>query len=242
MPTTDNYTTTAASYKNLFQGQGRTNAPAAVNANEQYDRDNLLHFIEDKFKSNVKGGFSLINLRAFLHTLVKSIRNQADDKSYVVIGNRGGRVSTGDAGRFYYGSSGSGYNTFSSYTSNELSLSAQDSFNAISAPFEFFNVACKGTIQNGTDRGDVTIKLCYSDQDNGVDADVQNLTQIGSTTVDCAITDTGYDYSISSVVKVPAGKLIWLLIENTGHTSGTEYLYFTNCLYATTHSTNWTSS
>lgn len=242
MAATDNYTDSASGYSAVFSAQGRTNASAAITANEQADRDNLLHFVEDKFKTNVKGGFSLYNLRAFLHTLIKSIRVQADDKAYVVIGNRGGRISSGDAGRYYYGSSSSGYNTFSSYTSNESNLSAQYSFNAISAPFELFDVSCKGTIQNGTSTGDITIKLLYSDQDNGVDNYVQNLTQIGSTTVDCAITDTGYDYAVSSVVKVPAGKLIWLLIENTGHTSGTEYLYFTNCLYATTHSTNWTSS
>tara|TARA_R110002020_G_scaffold304726_2_gene520538 strand:- start:912 stop:1166 length:255 start_codon:yes stop_codon:yes gene_type:complete len=84
--------------------------------------------------------------------------------------------------------------------------------------------------------------MYYSDQDNGSDAYVQNLTLIGTTTVDCAVVDTGYDYSITSTVKVPAGKLIWCLVENTGWGSGTEYLYFTHCIYAARHSTNWTSS
>jgi len=164
------------------------------------------------------------------------------DKSYVIIGNRGGRVSTSDAGRYYYGSSSTGYNTFSSYTTNLANLSAAYSFNSIRAPFQLFNVSCKGTIQNGTSTGDVCIKMYYSDQDDGTNTYVQNLTLIGTTTVDCAITDTSYDYAINSTVNVPEGKLIWCLVENTGHGSGTEYLYFTHCVFATRHSANWTSS
>lgn len=236
------YTDSASSYKQKFTAQGRSNASAAITANEQQDRDNLLYFIENNFQTNVKGGITAENLRAFLHILVKSVRTQADDKSYVVIGNRGGRVSTSDAGRYYYGSSSTGYNTFSSYTTNLANLSAAYSFNSIRAPFQLFNVSCKGTIQNATSTGDVCIKMYYSDQDDGTNTYVQNLTLIGTTTVDCAITDTSYDYAINSTVNVPEGKLIWCLVENTGHGSGTEYLYFTHCVFATRHSANWTSS
>lgn len=237
------YTDSASSYNQKFLGQGRSNDSAALTGNEQQDRDNLLYFIENNFQTNVKGGITAENLRAFLHILVKSVRTQKDDKSFVIVGNRGGRIATSAAGRYYYGSSSSGYTVMSSYTTNLSNIPAQSSFNSFRAPFELYGVSCKGTIHNTSATGDVCIKMYYSDQDDGTNTYVQNLTLIGTTTVDCAIIDTSYDFNIATTVKVPEGKLIWLLIENTGHGgSVTETLYFQSTIFATRHSPNWTSS
>lgn len=237
------YNDSSASYKQKFLAQGRNNDSAALTGNEQQDRDNLLYFIENNFQTNVKGGITAENLRAFLHVLVKSVRTQKDDKSYVIVGNRGSRIPTGDAGRYYYGSSTSGYTIMSSYTTNLANIPSQNSFNSFRAPFELYGVSCRGTIHNTSATGDVTIKMYYSDQDDGTNVYLQNLTLIGTTTVDCAVIDTSYNFDISTTVKVPEGKLIWLLIENTGHSgSGTETLLFQASIYATRHSNNWTSS
>tara|TARA_R110002072_G_scaffold276495_1_gene438165 strand:+ start:772 stop:1506 length:735 start_codon:yes stop_codon:yes gene_type:complete len=244
MPT-DDYANSAASYKLLFSSQSRSNDSAAVTANEQFDRDNLLYFIEDKFKTNKTGGVSLTNLRAFFHILIKSVSMVSDDNNLAVIGQRSGSISTTDATRFYLGNSTYGFNgtEWSSYSSSHTTLRGQDSSVAIKAPFMISFPTIKGVIQNATSTGNVTIKAYYTDQDDGTSAYIQNPVLIGSTVVNCAVTATNYDFTLSVAdMQIPANKLIWILVQNTGYTSSTEHLRIGATIYGNMHSANWTSS
>tara|TARA_R110002074_G_scaffold282513_1_gene454085 strand:+ start:853 stop:1587 length:735 start_codon:yes stop_codon:yes gene_type:complete len=244
MPT-DDYANSAASYKLLFSGQSRSNDSAAITANEQFDRDNLLHFVEEKFKTNKKGGVSLVNLRALFHTLIKSVSMVSDDGNLAVIGQRSGQISTTSATKFYFGNATYGFNgtDWSAYASSQTSLRAQESTTAIKVPFQITNPTIKGYIQNSTSTGSVTIQAYYTDQDDGSSSYAQNPVLIGSRVVSCAITDTNYDFTLPFVdMKIPADKLIWILVQNTGYTSSTEYLRIGVTIYGNTHSSNWTTS
>lgn len=244
MPT-DDYSNSAQSYKVLFSEQARSNDSAAIRANEQFDRDNLLHFVEDKFKTNKKGGVSLVNLRALFHTLIKSVSMVSDDNNFAVIGQRSGQISSTDASRFYHGNATYGFNgtDWSSYASGHTTLRANESTTAIKVPFEITFPTIKGYIQNSTSTGNVTIKAYYTDQDDGSNAYVQNPVLIGSKVVNCAITATNYDFTLPLAdIKIPADKLIWILVQNTGHTSSTEYLKIGLTIYGNLHPANWTSS
>jgi len=244
MPT-DDYSNSASSYKLLFSSQSRSNDSAAVTANEQFDRDNLLHFVEEKFKTNKKGGVSLLNLRALFHTLIKSVSMVSDDNNLALIGQRSGQISSTSASRFYFGNSSYGFNntSWSSYSSSHTLLRSSESNAAMKVPFQITYPTIKGSIQNSSSTGNVTIKAYYTDQDNGSSSYVQNPVLIGSRVVNCAITDTNYDFTLPVAdIKIPANKLIWILVQNTGYSSSVEYLRIALSIYGNTHPSNWTSS
>lgn len=232
MASTPNYTDQAASYKSLFNAQGRSNPGAAVKSNEQFDRDNLLHFIEDKFKTNVKGGFKLVNLRAFLHTLVKSISVDSDDKVGHILASSSMRISASAADRWYMGSLSYGWNYFSwsQYITGTLNSGTTPqifgtySNMAIDVPFEIFSPRLSGTVMNQGHTGDVDFIMYYTDQDDSSQTYLQNPVFICADTVNCAVLSTGYEINASSAVgfKVPQGKKIWLLVRNTGGGGTTE--------------------
>jgi len=59
----------------------------------------------------------------------------------------------------------------------------------------------------------------------------------------CAIANTNYNFDITNAgMKIPADKLIWILVENTGFASGTETLKIALNIYGNTHSANWSNS
>ena len=249
MPTQD-YSDAANSYNLKFSGQSRSAAtPASVSSNHQWDRDNLLHFIEDNFKSGIRNSVSVEDLRAFFHILVKSVRNQVDDSSYGILAASTMRISTGAANRYYYGSQtyGWAYHIWSQYTTSDLdnttlpSISGLHSITGVVAPFDLYNFGCRLTLMNDTSTGDVDIKFYYGDSDENASANIQNMTYIGQVpTKSLAVTDTGYDAVMTSTVKVPAGKRVYMFVRNTGWTSGTEYLRISWTMFYETHSANWT--
>jgi len=245
MPT-DDYTESASLYAAKFNGQGRSLTSAAVNSIEQIDRDNLLHFIEKNFQTGVKGGVSVENLRAVLHAIIKSTSNISDDDTTRPIFARTGRIFSGAANRYYYGSSTSGYQetSWSSYTTNLSNLSAAGSSAAFKMPFDIYGPTLSGTIskQNGA-AGDVEIHLYHSDPDDGTNTYVANPTLIGNVTVTLASTNTVTNFIItpnSAAFKIPAGKMIWILVRNTNWASGTEYLSFTGSFFGKERSNTWT--
>ena len=242
----DDYTEVASTYAQKFNGQGRTLTSAAVNSLEQIDRDNLLHFIEANFQTGVRGGVSVENLRAILHAIIKSTSNISDDDTTRPIFARSGRVYTGASNRYYYGSSTSGYQetVWSSYTTNLNNLSASGSSSAFKMPFDIYQPTLSGTIskQNGT-AGDIEIHLYYSDQDDGTSTYLGNPTLIGTKTITLSALNTVTDYIItpnSAAFKVPAGKMVWILVRNTNYASGTEYLSFTCSFFGKERSNTWT--
>ncbi len=242
----DDYTQVASTYANKFNGQARTLTSAAVNSLEQIDRDNLLHFIEANFQTGVKGGVSVENLRAVLHAIIKSTSNISDDDTTRPIFARTGRIYSGASNRYYYGSSTSGYQetVWSSYTTSLSNLSAAGSSSAFKMPYDIYQPTLSGTIskQNGT-AGDVEIHLYYSDQDDGSSVYLANPTLIGSKTVTLSALNTVTDYIVtpnSAAFKVPAGKMIWVLVRNTNYSSGTEFLSFTGSFFGKERSNTWT--
>ena len=248
---TQDYSDAANSYNLKFSGQSRSAASsAAVSANHQWDRDNLLHFIEDNFKSGIRNSISVEDLRAFFHILVKSVRNQVDDRSYGILASSTMRVGTGAADRYYYCSQTYGWNfySWSQYTTAALdanttvpNISGLHSATGIVAPFDLYNFGCRLTLLNDTSTGDVDIKFYYGDSDENASANIQNMTYIGQVpTKSLAVTDTGYDAIMTSNIKVPAGKRVFMFIKNTGGTSGTEYLRISWTMHYETHSANWT--
>jgi len=245
MPT-DDYTESASLYAAKFNGQGRSLTSAAVNSLEQIDRDNLLHFIEENFKTGVKGGVSVENLRAVLHAIIKSTSNITDDDTTRPIFTRTGRIYSGAANRYYYGSSTSGYQetTWSSYTTSLSNLSAAGSSAAFKMPYSIYKPTLSGTIskQNGV-AGDVEIHLYYADPDDGTNIYLANPTLIGSTTVTLSSLNTVTNYFITSnsaAFKIPAGKMVWVLVRNTNYASGTEFLSFTGSFFGKERSNTWT--
>jgi hypothetical protein len=243
MPSTPDYTSQAVSYAFKLLGQARTNDSAAVKGNQQFDRDNLLHFIEDKFKTNVKGGFKLENLRAFLHILVKSCFVVADDSPTQVIAQRSGRIVASSTIRFYYGSTTYGYmyHAWSSFTTNVNNIDAAYSHNAIKLPYDVYDLSVKGFVKNSSSTGNVSVHAYYGDQDNGSDLYVQNMTLIGTEVVNIATTNTNYNFDISLAGKVEEGKMVWIMLKNDS-ASGSEIINIQATLFGTKRSANWTAS
>lgn len=249
---TPNYTDQASSYKSKFNAQGRSNDSAAVTANEQFDRDNLLHFIEENFKTNVKGGVKVENIRAFLHTLVKSSEIIADDKTFGCLAAGSFRVAATANNRWYFGSSSYGwaYFAWSQFTTTALSSTTTPNINGqyahlgIQVPFEIFDVKISGTVINASQTGDVDIIAFYTDQDNGTDVNLQNPVFIGKQTVDCASLNTGYDFSVSASAgsKIPQGKKIFIFVKATSWTAGTDYVRLSWNISYSKRSTNYSAS
>ena len=112
MPT-NNYNSSATLYKALFDALGRTPTVALVPENEEVNRDELLHFIEEKFKTGIKGGVTIDNLRAILHTIVKSALIKKDDIRQNLLMNKSIYVSSSATDRWYYGSYSYGWDFYS---------------------------------------------------------------------------------------------------------------------------------
>ena len=248
MPTPD-YTSAAAGYKALLTAQGRNNSSADVNNNEQFDRDNLLHFVEENFQSNGEG-VSIERFRALLHTLIKSVRVQRDDYSRQILANRAFRVASSATNRNYIPSPYYGFmhsywstffvGTFSSTTLPNVGASNGNSFPL--TPMDCWDLKSSGFVQNSTSTGEIHIWMAYADPDDATNTNMQNLVFIGETTVDCAITDTDYPYAIQHTGKIPVGKKIIMFVRNSGHTSGTETLYVSNTLMFSSHNSNYSQS
>jgi hypothetical protein len=244
------YNSASSKYKALFNGQSRSGTVASVTGNEQFDRDNILYFLEERFKTNGKTPPQLEDLRAIIHILVKSVPNIVDDKQRVVVNALSGRISTTAADRWYYndvtyGWSDESYTSYKSDTINSTTPPNIASIYGVSGfviPFEVHDFSITGQVQNDTSSGDVDIIFFYSDIDDGTNSYLQNMVFIGEATVDCSTTDTGYSFSIGTTVKVPAGKVIWMLIKNTGWTSGTEYIKYSMTMYGQTKSPSWSAT
>lgn len=239
MALTDDYNVSAQGYEDVFDTQNRTEDKVIVDTGEQFDRDNLLHFIEDKFKTNVKGGVTLFNLRAIFHTLIKSVPNIKDNifgKKTIPVVNFGGRVYSGAANRYYYGNSTFGLNhtTWSSYVSNlAFGVPAASTAAGYNTSIDLKNVSIRGTIANTSHTGNVDIYVYTSDQDDG-GMFIDNFDLFASATVNCAVQNDSYTFEINTTTTIPAGKIVYLLIKNTGYTgSGTKYLTFQAGLTAT---------
>lgn len=245
---TQDYTSVASSYKAKFAGQSRSQASAAVTSNEQFDRDNLLHFIEDNFKTNVKGGLTMENLRTFLHVLVKSSRIQNDDNSLGVLHSNSFSISSTGSSYHYFGNSTYGYNHYywSQRISTTLSSTVLPSLigsygnMGVDCPFDISKFSCSGSISNTTSTGIVKVRFYYSDNDNDSSSKLGNMTYIGMSEVNCAVTDTNYNWSISTTTPIPAGKKIFMFIQNEGWTSGIEHIKATITMSHQTLSSNWT--
>ncbi len=238
MATTDDYTLAASNYLADFLTQSRSGTVAAVDSEEQFDRDNLLHFIEDNFKSNIKGGVTLESLRAFLHILVKSTRNQSDDDSKVVLATRLAKCYTYADDRYYYGDNNHAGSLWVSYVIDVAAIPANKAYNGIVAPFDLHSVGMTGIINPTGSSGDVEIALYYTDEDTGATS-LANATLVGTTTLN----STQYNstnFEINSSVTIPKGKIIWALLRNHGWGSGIDYVYFQHTIFGSAHSANWT--
>lgn len=244
---TQDYNVAKVGYKSKFAGQNRSGTVSDVDAAEQVDRDNLLFFLEDRFKTN-GGSVSIEDFRAIIHLLIKSVPNFLDDKNWSVLNAVSGRLSTGAANRWYYGDTAYGWSdeTWTTYTSSTVNsttppnISGLNSIAAWILPFEVSYFSAKGVIQNDSSTGDVDLMFFYSDSDDPAQTNLQNMTFIGEVTVDCAVEDTGYSFNMNSNLKVPAGKHIFMLIKNTDWTSGTEYIKYNVTFYAQTRTTAFT--
>lgn len=239
MGLTQDYNVAASNYQESVASQNRSVDKVVVESSEQFDRDNLLHFVEDKFKTNVKGGVTLFNLRAIFHAIIKSTANIVDNvvgKKTVPIVNFGGRVYSTSATRYYYGNSTFGLNhtTWSSYVSNlAFGVPAASTAAGYNTSIDLQNVSIKGTVANTSHTGDVDVYIYTSDQDDG-GTFIDNFALVASTTVNCAVQNDSYTFEINTTTTIPAGKIVYLLIKNTGYTgSGTKYLTFQAGLTAT---------
>tara|TARA_B110000967_G_scaffold128632_1_gene131407 strand:- start:14157 stop:14921 length:765 start_codon:yes stop_codon:yes gene_type:complete len=240
MPNTPDYTDQAASYALKFNAQSRSNDNAAVTANELVDRDNLLFFIEENFKTNVKGGVKLENLRAFLHALVKSVSVLSDDKTFAILMHTSFFMNTGAANRWYFGSQSSGWSSTSwSQYSTQAAINSTTPYSmtglysnmGVDVPFEMRNFKVFGSVLNTSATGDVDIVLYYYDNDNPSFGTLQNpvfLCTVPTVTLASAATSYPFVGSASPSVVIPQGKKIFAFIRNTGHGgSGNETLRVT---------------
>lgn len=250
MPTQD-YTVSASDYNLGFSSQNRsTSTSAAVTANTQWDRDNLLHFIEENFKSEVRGGVKLENLRAFLHVLVKSARIQKDDSGLGVLISNSFQISSSAANRYYFGNQtyGFAYHNWSQINTQALSATTLPSIASVfsnmgvNSPFEFKKFFCRGSVANMTSTGVVDIKFYYADDDNNAASLLANVVYVGTAQVNCAVTDTAYSWAMSSVIPIPAGKKIFMFVRNTGYASSTEFIRVSYTMYFELLSESWTTS
>tara|TARA_R100001244_G_scaffold9274_2_gene11359 strand:+ start:6592 stop:7341 length:750 start_codon:yes stop_codon:yes gene_type:complete len=248
MPTQD-YTTVAASYLQKVTDQARSNPPAAIDSSEEVDRDNLLFFIEDNFKTNNPQGFTAENFRAFAHLMVKSFANMKDDVINSVINAVSGRLSTGAANRWYYQDSAYGWSdeTWTTYTTSTINSTTAPSVGGLYGvtggflnPFDVYNFSVRGVFQNDSSTGDIDVIFYYSNIDDPSSTSLQNMTFIGEATIDCAVEDTGYEFHLQTEVPVPGGKHVFMFIKNTGWGSGTEYIKYNVSFYGKTRSARWT--
>lgn len=241
MAATDDYNLSASRYKDLFTAQALPVTVAALNSGEQFDRDNLLYFIENNFKSNVKGGVTLENLRAFLHILVKSTRNQTDDGSRIVLATRLARCFTLAADRYYYGDTTYAGASWVAYTTNVSQILAQRAYLGVVAPFDLHYAGVSGTVTNVSGSGDVEVSLYYTDVDSvGASSYLANPTLVGSVTID-ATQNTSHSFDLVSSNTIPKGKIAWVLLRNAGFTgSSTDYVYLSHSIYGSTSSINYT--
>jgi hypothetical protein len=248
MPTQD-YTTVAAAYKAFFSTQNRSGSSAEVSANEQFDRDNLLHYLEENFKTN-GGGVSLEKFRALMHTLIKSVKVQKDDFSVDVLLSRACRIASASTSRNYFPSSYYGYlyNYWSTFESGDLSDTTLPTVSAAygnsfpETPFELWDLQGKGYIQNSSSTGEVTITMYYCDPDDATNGNFQNVVYVGADTVDCVITDTDYAWNIQGSGRIPSNKKILTFVRNDGWTASTETLYFSQTLTYSKHNASYTQS
>jgi len=227
MPTND-YNSSASIYKALFDALNRTPAVALVPENEEYNRDELFHFIEEKFKTNIKGGITAENLRAVLHTIVKSSIIKKDDERQGLLMAKSFQVSSGAADRWYLGNFTYGwdYHIWSQYvtntnldSSNIPSISGSFAHLAIDVPFPLYNFTVKGSVSNTVGTGIVDMAFFYSDNDDSSNVFLQNVTFITSLQVDCNVTQTAiaFSQSVGDSFVIPEGKKIFAFIRNTGY-------------------------
>mgnify|MGYP003138341014 CR=1 FL=1 len=227
MPTSD-YNIQAAVYKSKFDAMNRAPAVALVPENEEYNRDELFHFIELYFKSGVKGNITAENIRAALHTIVKSSLNKKDDERQGVLINKSFLVSAGAADRWYYGNFSYGWDYFSWSTyitnatldtySNLPSIFGSYSHLGVDVPFPLYNFTIKGTVANTNGTGIVDMVFYYTDTDD-TSLYLQNVTHIATIQVDCTVTQTAVSFShtVNPLVVIPQGKKIFAFIRNTGY-------------------------
>ena len=229
MPTND-YNSSALIYKALFDALNRTPTVALVPENEEYNRDELLHYIEEKFKTGVKGGITAENLRAILHTIVKSSIIKQDDERMGVLMCHSIYMSTGAADRWYYGSYSYGwsYVNWSQYITNATltdtalpSISGIYSHMGVDVPFPLYNFTVYGSITKATGTGIVDLVVYYADNDDSANATLQNVVHLATVQVDCAVTNTSYPYSqgVTGTKIIPEGKKIFAFIRNTSYSS-----------------------
>jgi hypothetical protein len=227
MPTND-YNSSAVIYKALFDALNRTPAVALVPENEEYNRDELFHFIEDKFKTNIKGGITAENLRAILHTIVKSSIIKKDDERQGLLISKSLLISSGAADRWYMGSFSYGwdYHSWTQYITNATldgsnipNISGSFAHMGVDVPFPLYNFTIKGSVSNTVGTGIVDMAFFYSDNDDSSNTFLQNVTYLTSIQVDCTVVQTAVAFSgaVGSSVVIPEGKKIWAFIRNTGY-------------------------
>jgi len=232
MPNTPDYTAQAASYALKFNSQSRSNDSAAVTANELVDRDNLLFFIEENFKTNVKGGVKLENLRAFLHALVKSVSVLSDDKTFAILMHTSFFISTGAANRWYFGHQGAGWsnNSWSQFNTQSAINSTTPaamfglySNCGVDVPFDMRNFKVFGSVINTGATGAVDIVIFYYNNDDASQSNLVSPVFLCTVpTINVAATGTSYGFvgSAAPSVVIPQGKKIFAFIRNTGHGGG----------------------
>ncbi|BAQ92964.1 hypothetical protein [uncultured Mediterranean phage uvMED] len=225
---TSDYNITALKYKQKFDDLNRPNAVALVPEDEEFNRDELLHFIEAHFKSGVRGGFTAENVRAILHTIVKSSLIKKDDERQGVLMNKSFQVSASAADRWYYGnfSYGWDYFTWTTYItdstldtySNLPSIFGSYSHLGVDVPFHLYNFTIKGTVANSAGTGIVDMVFYYTDTDD-TSLYLQNVTHIATVQVDCTAVQTSVSFShtVNPLVVIPQGKKIFAFIRNTGY-------------------------
>lgn len=226
MASTDNYKQSAPLYQEAFDNQNRAETPSVIDSGQQFDRDNLLHFIEDKFKSNVRGGISIFNLRALFHTMVKSFSNIKDDNRrnipfFFVSGRFGAYYST----RYYLGSSTYGLttSTWSTYSSNPTTSGVSKSYlnSSLITSFPLEGVSVKGQLKMTTSSGTgdvIEVSLGYCEPDDGLSSPSSHVvTMVGSSDTMLSVLNDVYTFSFDCTETIPPNKCVLLFFRNTTH-------------------------
>ena len=231
MPTVD-YNVSAKTYKDKFDALSRPATVALVPEDEEFNRDELLHFIELYFKSGVKGFMTAENIRAVLHTIVKSALMKQDDERMGLLINKSIYVSTGATDRWYFGSYSYGWDfySWSQYITpatldtyaNLPSISGSYSHLGVDVPFPLYNFTVQGVVAKQTGTGIVDMVFYYADNDDNAQTHLQNVTHIATVQVDCTVSNTYYAFSqtVNAAVVIPQGKRIFAFIRNTSYTAG----------------------
>ena len=232
MAATDDYKLSAPLYQETLDNQGRTEAPLTVESSQQFDRDNLLHFIEDKFKSNVRGGVSIYNLRTLLHSIVKSFVNVKDDdaRRTTLVHQQARLYFYGN--QYYYGTStagwGSGYwNNYSSTLGGFAKINLNSSYRT---EFAVKNISLIGSIKSTSSSayGDVEVTLAYSEVDDLLSSpSTTPMNVVGTHTVAISSLNDNYPINIVTTQTIPPNKLIFVFFRYVDHPgSGTKYMTF----------------